>query len=154
MLMKRVFLIAIVIFCLAVSPMVGMAAPLGFSGSGSDGPDVYYYDIDSGAQTPPGFSIQTVPSGMVGILVPEVDSHPGYLPGDDTLPAVITSLFGVYTPRTQTVTAYLMDGTTITYTEPIPGLAGVDWAWLSGVATFGIVLWSAFALVGSVLKRG
>jgi hypothetical protein len=152
---KYGLILVLVIVCVVAAPLAVGASPLGFSGpSGSDRPDVYDYDIDFGAETPPGFSIQTVSTGMVGILVPEVDSPPDYLPGDDTLPAVISSLFGVYTPRTQTVTAYLMDGTTITYTEPMPGLAGVDWAWLSGVATFGVVLCSAFSIIGSVIRRG
>ena len=41
----------------------------------------------------------------------------------------------------------------MTYQEYVPGLAGLDWSWLAGVALFSITLWSLFALIGGVAKR-
>lgn len=69
------------------------------------------------------------------------------------LPAVVRSVFGDYHQRTQTVTEIAADGTSVTSTEPVPGLAGLDWYWLSGVFLFTIVLWSFFRFLGVVFKR-
>lgn len=69
------------------------------------------------------------------------------------LPAVVKSVFGDYHQRTQTVTETASDGTSVTSTEPVPGLAGLDWYWLSGVFLFTIVLWSFFRFLGVVFKR-
>lgn len=69
------------------------------------------------------------------------------------LPAVVRSVFGDYHQRTQTVTETATDGTSVTSTEPVPGLAGLDWYWLSGVFMFTIVLWSFFRFLGVVFKR-
>lgn len=69
------------------------------------------------------------------------------------LPAVVRSVFGDYHQRTQTVTETASDGTSVTSTEPVPGLAGLDWYWLSGVFMFTIVLWSFFRFLGVVFKR-
>lgn len=69
------------------------------------------------------------------------------------LPAVVRSVFGDYHVRTQTVTETASDGTTVTGTEPVAGLAGLDWYWLSGVFMFTVVLWSFFRFLGVVFKR-
>lgn len=69
------------------------------------------------------------------------------------LPAIVRSVFGDYHQRTQTVTETASDGTSVTSTEPVPGLAGLDWYWLSGVFLFTIVLWSFFRFLGVVFKR-
>lgn len=72
----------------------------------------------------------------------------------EALSVIIDSLFGAYTPRTQTVTEYLSDGTSVTYQQYVPGVAGMDWSWLAGVGLFGLCLLSFFKIVGGVLKRG
>lgn len=69
------------------------------------------------------------------------------------LPAVVRSVFGDYHQRTQTVTETAADGTSVTSTEAVNGLAGLDWYWLSGVFMFTIVLWSFFRFLGVVFKR-
>ena len=81
----------------------------------------------------------------VSLDAPTVDS--------DGLPAVVRSVFGDYHQRTQTVTEVISDGTSVTSTEPVPGLAGLDWYWLSGVFLFTVVLWSFFRFLGVVFKR-
>lgn len=69
-----------------------------------------------------------------------------------SITAVLRSLFGEYTPKTQTVTTYF-DGQVIdTTTEIIPGVAGMDFEWLTSVALFGIVLFCLFKLLGGILK--
>lgn len=72
----------------------------------------------------------------------------------DGFPSMVVSLFGEYTPRTYSVTTYLSDGSTVTTTEYVPGLAGLDWPWLVGAALFALVLWSFFRLLGGVLRHG
>ena len=69
-----------------------------------------------------------------------------------TLPGVVTALFGTYTPRTQTVTEYLSDGSSVTYSEVVPGLAGLDWPWVSSVALFSMALYCVFRLIGGFFK--
>lgn len=71
----------------------------------------------------------------------------------DGLPTVVRSVFGEYQVRTQTVTEIAADGTSTTSVEPVPGLAGLDWYWLSGVFLFTVVLWSFFRFLGVVFKR-
>ena len=75
-------------------------------------------------------------------------------PASGSLSDLATRVFGAYTPRTQTVTVYLSDGSTVDSVEPVPGVAGMDWYWISGVAVFLVVLISMFRLLGVVFKRG
>lgn len=69
-----------------------------------------------------------------------------------TLSETVTALFGPYTPRTQTVTQYLEDGSVITYQEVLPGLAGLDWPWLASVGLFALFLFGLLRLTGGLLK--
>lgn len=72
-----------------------------------------------------------------------------------TMKDVIVQVFGEYSPRTQTVTQYLSDGSVLdTATEIVPGVAGMDWQWISGVALFAVVLFSFLKMVGVLLKNG
>jgi len=70
----------------------------------------------------------------------------------DSIPGVLTALFGEYTPRTQTVTQYLSDGTEVSSTQIVPGLAGLDWLWLSSVVLFGMGLYCVFRAIGGCLR--
>ena len=71
-----------------------------------------------------------------------------------TLAETIRSLFGAYTPRTQTVTTYY-DGQPISTEEQIvPGLAGLDYEWLAGVGMFALVTFCLFRLLGGIVKNG
>lgn len=71
---------------------------------------------------------------------------------EDSIPAVLIALFGEYTPRTQTVTQILSDGSELTYDEYVPGLAGLDWHWLSSVGLFGMGLFCVFRVIGGCIK--
>ena len=88
-------------------------------------------------------------SAAGALLTTSVDPHTEDSTG---LPGVVKSVFGEYHPRTQTVTETLADGTVLTSTECVPGLAGLDWYWISGVFMFGLILWSFFRFLGGVLK--
>ena len=71
-----------------------------------------------------------------------------------TLAETIRSLFGTYTPRTQTVTTYY-DGQPISTEEQyVPGLAGLDYEWLAGVGMFALITFCLFRLLGGILKNG
>lgn len=72
--------------------------------------------------------------------------------GDTSLLAIVNSVFGDYQPRTQTVTETYADGSTVTYTEVVDGLGGLDYYWLCGVLVFGIVLVSFFKFLGGIFK--
>lgn len=71
---------------------------------------------------------------------------------DSALSSTIKQLFGEYTPRTQTITQYTEDGSMITYTEVVPGLAGLDWPWLATAALFSITIYSILRMIGGLLK--
>lgn len=71
---------------------------------------------------------------------------------DSTVSEVVVSVFGEYQPVTHTVTDHLSDGSSVTYEQVVPGLAGVDWVWLSGVALFALMLYSLFRLLGVFMK--
>lgn len=94
--------------------------------------------------------VNVMPSSEVVSRTVEIDP---YVDGEGgALVSVVNTVFGDYQPRTQTVTEVLSDGSTVTYTETIEGLAGLDWYWLGGVLIFCIVLLSFFKLLGSVFK--
>lgn len=64
----------------------------------------------------------------------------------------IVQFFGEYTPRTQTVTEYLSDGSSVTYQEIVPGVAGMDWTWLVSVGIFALALYCIFRMIGGLFK--
>ena len=68
------------------------------------------------------------------------------------LTAAIVSIFGEYTPVTQTVTTYLSDGTAVQSVEVVPGLAGLDWIWISAVGLFALFLFCLMRLLGGAVK--
>lgn len=72
--------------------------------------------------------------------------------GDTSLLAMVNTLFGDYQPRTQTVTETYPDGSSVTYTEVVDGLGGLDYYWLGGVLIFSIVLISFFKFLGGVFR--
>lgn len=88
---------------------------------------------------------------------PEVSDHyvsPYAEPETPALVDTIRSLFGPYTPRTQTVTTFY-DGQPISIDEQvIPGLAGLDYEWIAGVVLFALIVYCLFRILGGVLKNG
>ena len=92
-----------------------------------------------------------VQSPLYSIL--SLDASERDTPGD-TVRDVLEGLFGEYTPRTQTVTQYLPDGSSVTYQEYVSGVAGMDWDWLASVAIFILILYCLFRLLGGVLTYG
>lgn len=87
------------------------------------------------------------------------DNTPVVVVGTDSASAVrsaftsvFTDIFGEYTPRMQTVTTYFADGSSVQSVEVVPGLAGLDWVWISAVALFCIVIFCIFRMIGGVVK--
>lgn len=73
----------------------------------------------------------------------------------DGLKALVTSIFGEYTPvTTNTVVTQTVGNDTYEYlVETVaPGAAGVDYEWVAGVFLFGIMLFCLMKLLGGVLK--
>ena len=100
-------------------------------------------------------------------MTPEInlvnDPAPEYVPyaataldetpeANTALVDAVKDLFGDYQPRTQTVTEHLTDGSTVTYQQVIPGLAGLDWPWLVGVGLFALFLYGLLRLLGGLIK--
>lgn len=73
---------------------------------------------------------------------------------DESMSGIVSAIFGTYSPKTQTVSQTLENGTVVTSQEIIPGVAGMDWHWIAGVLLFSIVLWSFFRFLGVIFKHG
>lgn len=72
---------------------------------------------------------------------------------DPVMVDVITSVLGEYRRQTYTVEQYDSNGDLIaTSTEYVPGLAGLDWAWITGAILFGLVLSAGFKLLGGLIR--
>ena len=87
-------------------------------------------------------------SGTITATAPDVSEKEYTTP----LAEVLYDLFGAYTPRTQTVTVYAADGTATTYSEVIPGLAGLDWNWLLCAALFLVTMYCVLRMIGGLFK--
>lgn len=131
--MKRVFV------CLAVLLVVSMSVVPAFAAA----------EGDSSGDT------VVAPDVNVTILdddpVVVVDVNPDASTRSQLMDAVV-SIFGEYSPRTQTVTTYLTDGTAVQSVEVVPGLAGLDWVWISGVGLFALFLFCLMRLLGGAVK--
>ncbi len=71
------------------------------------------------------------------------------------LKALVTSIFGEYTPVTTTsvISETVGNDTNQYLVETVaPGAAGVDYEWISGVLLFAIMLYCFMKLLGGVLK--
>lgn len=133
--MKRITILAAAILVLSLTVLPAFAAS---ADGGSDGgtmvvaPDVSVLVEDN------------TPVSVISVISPEKDYT--------ALTSAIVSIFGEYTPRTQTVTTYFSDGTSVESVECVPGIAGLDWVWISGVGLFAISLYCIFRMIGGVLK--
>lgn len=78
-------------------------------------------------------------------LDPDVSSRSSFL-------TALENIFGEYQPQTYSVTTYLPDGTTVTSTEIVPGVAGMDWVWIAAVGLFTLFLFCLMRLLGGVVK--
>ena len=81
----------------------------------------------------------------VSDLDPGVGSRSSFL-------EALESIFGEYQPQTYSVTTYLPDGTSVTSTEIVPGVAGMDWVWISAVGLFALFLFCLMKLLGGAVK--
>lgn len=115
------------------------------------------------------FSLSVVPA--LAVEEGDVSSEPEIVPVDNSfepvsvstvmysgsvprtsLISVLEQIFGEYQPRTYSVTTYLSDGTAVSSVEYVPGLAGLDWAWISGVAIFALALYCIFRMIGGLFR--
>lgn len=89
------------------------------------------------------------PASTVAVLdaAPVLDDAPG------TLRQAVAGVFGEYQPRTQTVTEYASDGSVLrTETQLVPGLAGLDWAWIASAVFFALFILGFFKLLGGLIR--
>lgn len=66
--------------------------------------------------------------------------------------SIIVQIFGIYQPLTTDLPVLDGSGTIQVYNVIPSGFAGVDWQWIAGVFLFGIVLYSLFRIIGTILK--
>ena len=106
------------------------------------------------ADETPDITIEDTYPSAESYTVYDLDEYSAHSDDEDfhDMARVITSLLGEYTPRTQTVTEHLSDGTTSTYQEIVPGVAGMDFVWLAGALLFALVLFCIFKIIGGLLK--
>lgn len=110
---------------------------------------------EAAAQTDPGDPLASVPAAVepastVAVLdaAPVLDDD---APG--TLRQAVAGVFGEYQPRTQTVTEYASDGSVLrTETQLVPGLAGLDWAWIASAVFFALFILGFFKLLGGLIR--
>ena len=100
---------------------------------------------------------ETASSTYVTVESPDVPTlvH-DLLSGDDesrsAFISALESIFGEYQPKTYSVTTYFPDGSSVTSVEVVPGLAGLDYAWIAGVGLFALFLFCLLKLIGGVVK--
>lgn len=131
------------------SPAPDVSAPGVSLDGGNNIPTVSGSDITVNVERHDTLSVASVPAEA-----PEDSPGPAGGSESPTLAETIRSLFGSYTPRTQTVTTYYDGQPIATEEQVIPGLAGLDYEWLSGVAIFALVTFCLFRLLGGVLRNG
>lgn len=74
--------------------------------------------------------------------------------GSSVMADVVTAVFGEYHRQTYTVSHYDSSGNVIaTSTEFVPGLAGLDYAWIAGVSLFALLLAGFLRLIGGLLRK-
>lgn len=98
----------------------------------------------------PAFASDSV-TEVLAPVVTVVDVNPDVSDRTSFLESVM-EIFGEYSPRTQTVTTYLPDGSAVSSVEIIPGLAGLDWMWLSCVGLFALFLFCLMRFLGGATK--
>lgn len=112
-----------------------------------DSPDHILYDaslVDEG-QVYASDLQSNVRAQLTTGLAPSEDSPAG------TMKYVVKSIFGEYEPIQEHVTIYLEDGTAVDGSQTVQGIAGVDWAYISGVALFALCLAALFKLLRVVI---
>lgn len=109
-------------------------------------------DSDDAAESPT-VIVQAAESSAASVVTSVTIDDREFDASNSGLAKVIHDVFGVYTVQTQEVSGVHADGTAFTYHEPVPGLAGLDWYWLSGVFIFCIAFLSLFRLIGVLAKR-
>ncbi len=102
-----------------------------------------------GSNLPDGLLPASDPAPVTTYQVYSIDGSPNSTGG---LAGVIEDLFGTYTPKTQTVSVIGSDGSTASYEEYVPGVAGMDMEWIAGVVLFALILYCIFRLAGGVFR--
>ena len=131
--MKRVFV------CLAALLVVAMSVAPAYAAAEGDS--------SGDAVLVPGVNVTILDEAPVAVIDVNDDTS-----SRSALVAAMIEIFGEYSPRTQTVTTYLADGSSVVSVEVIPGLAGLDWLWISSVGLFALFLFCLMRLLGGAVK--
>lgn len=112
-----------------------------------------------------GTTVSTTESGVtVNVTYPDADTYSVVTveplsegdPSEDlasTMASVIEGVLGEYHREIYTVTEYDSEGNVIaTSTQYVDGLAGLDYAWISGAMIFGLCIAGLFKLLGGLIR--
>ena len=138
--MKKLLSLCLVLLCLSASALAAE--------EDQGGPLRWMFGTDAEYTATPPDALAPVYS-IAGL---RLASDPSVLSG---LKALISSIFGEYTPITTTavITETVGENVNQYLVETVaPGAAGVDYEWLAGVFLFGILLFCLMKLLGGVLK--
>lgn len=114
----------------------------------ASGDIIDYEDYAAYYEENPAALPQEVPASAVTVRSLNADAADSE---EGSMKYVVRSVFGNYTPVTESVTTYLADGSAVTTTQVVAGVAGVDWPFVCGVALFAIFLYSFLRLLGVIL---
>lgn len=95
------------------------------------------------------------PAGYSTVRVTSIDVLETEQPGDvsNIMVQVIEDVLGEYRRQTYTIEEYNADGDLIgTSTEYVPGLAGLDYAWITGAILFALFVSAFFKLLGGLIR--
>jgi hypothetical protein len=84
---------------------------------------------------------------------PVVLADPEYSDVPSVMADVVVSVLGEYQRITYTTEEYDVDGNLVSVsTEYVPGLAGLDYAWITGAILFGILVAGCLKLLGGLIR--
>lgn len=108
---------------------------------------------DTRPDTDSGGNDITVHAYVSVVDIDGVEATPGMASADSgTLPGFLRSMFGEYTPKTQTVTTYYDGELLDVSTAYVPGIAGMDVEWIASVILFGVVVYCLFRMLGGMVR--
>lgn len=152
----------ILIFVCALSTVLCCVLPA-FADPGNSDDPVAASPIIETVETPAGQTVTVTMAPVIDRVQPSEDTgsslvsrtidYDNFVP-EDGLPGLVYRIFGYYCQPLYQEEWVDANGTVFSAYTAVPGLAGLDWYWLTGVGLFALVLWSFFRFLGVVLKRG
>ena len=99
-------------------------------------------------------STEIIPEPSTFMLTsPVVLADPEYSDVPSVMADVVVSVLGEYQRITYTTEEYDTEGNLVSVsTEYVPGLAGLDYAWITGALLFGLLIAGGLKLLGGLIR--